>query len=667
MAKVRQTQTTYHFSTELRNTEKYPHTNDFLIQFPHPIHNIVNISLQSISIHPVSELVRKGVNDTVMYSEGYRFGYDSDANSTKFTVTVDGGVPTDVYVPAYLNKSISNNGSTELEFEYDIGMAVADTHVHSYLIGYGKDLHHITSDDVSSISGNTLVLTVAKTINTDLFLCTEPLSPAALMQCVNRQLSGIGITMYQDGQGRFYFKGRKAFSVSYSSSSYNCLHILGFSNMSSDSRHEIHGNLPKNVMKAVLSPFVQLKSPNNPSEITSATYTALHPGCVVNTHMLHQTLATATPWTIMRVDGESFTQSSYHWFRSPTRLASYLTQKLTGCTVTWSGTQFRFTKSNRFDLDFDPRSLSGANFGLQGNPSSLYAKMLGFQAEKYLSTQTGTSEHVIESVLPVNWPSHPYTFKVTGSTCEDTERQYSSNSYTLSPAQSNRFRMFTNPIQTQRTSTFALSTFALTGTDLEDLNEHLLPFLVCGDVVAMEEQANPGTMIYSVVKNIDLTNQTIELFQTYGTIAGTVTISSVSLVKQKPVFEIYNEPSLPLANKVLGINSLLKNGSTYIFPVQFDLIYSYEFYVVFNNLSNTYGTNFLWSSVQEEMATVAILKTGAPYQFDRGAPAEVHFTTPVKLDHIHIKLLEKDGITLVNTGDQEFSISITVTVAYPRM
>ena len=123
MSSVRES-LSYTLSTNLRNRRRYPETNDFVVELPMPVRNVVNLSLQRMEMNLSQTLVRKGINDTFRFREGLRLGGKS-ADDTAFELTVAGGGPTQrVSLPSYMNPilTISGTGPILITTYRDIGL-----------------------------------------------------------------------------------------------------------------------------------------------------------------------------------------------------------------------------------------------------------------------------------------------------------------------------------------------------------------------------------------------------------------------------------------------------------------------------------------------------------------------------------------------------------------
>ena len=102
-------------STNCRNKRNYPDTNDFVVDLPVPVPNVVNLSLQRMEMNLSQNPIRKGVNDRIRFREGLRLG--GDHSSTTFRIVLEGDTDNGtnpnarLSLPSYLNPVMSRTGN----------------------------------------------------------------------------------------------------------------------------------------------------------------------------------------------------------------------------------------------------------------------------------------------------------------------------------------------------------------------------------------------------------------------------------------------------------------------------------------------------------------------------------------------------------------------------
>ena len=253
MSSVRES-LSYTLSTNLRNRRQYPETNDFVVELPMPVRNVVSLSLQRMEMNLSQTLVREGVNDTFRFREGLRLGGKS-ADDTAFELSVEGGGPSQrVSLPSFMNPilTISGTGPIVITTYRDVGLpvgalTVADMDalgIEMYLFGAtaasggtpgrlslrraaeatpvsvtgANELRIETAFfDTSSISGGGIL--PDNKYGDDcrgLFLVCEPLSVGAVAAVLSRHASASGVACtYDEASDRFRFShdGGRALSV----------------------------------------------------------------------------------------------------------------------------------------------------------------------------------------------------------------------------------------------------------------------------------------------------------------------------------------------------------------------------------------------------------------------------------------------------------------------
>ena len=666
------------FSTNSRNQKYYPDTNRFKIDFPTPIRNVTNISLQSMEMNLSQMIVQKGKNDRLRISEGIQVG-GVDPDSTTIRLTDSDNPNTDLYLPSYLNP-VTGITATSITCHRPIGFKINENIPDStklYLINLNGIflINDFANVKVDSDEKNVLNFDQNTEINTEnphpQFVYCAPLSIQQVIEILNSQLPSKRFAVSDSNPNKLVILPKSPGSGSDDSvtmkissphaSGSQTLKALGFSNNQS-----VTGHLKKLVAHTEISYFDCFVEPGNydMAGFAKAICAALNPGALqLFSTAGYESISTGHAlfaWEDEYGQLNQFTIPQETVFWSPNHLIKVFNARSNNLmllqydSISEKFTITRYSGNPLFSLICGIRQLMQIDTimqPIQPEATMRLQQMLGLEPRIYaLSAEVHGN--------PVRWPKTQRTWEPMylpgfnsanndyenfgGVTGYDPYFQYLTHRYVVFTTRDRPFN-------------FSISTIPNKQYFSKDQTPANIFPTSFGEIFT----SNANSNTYILQRN--------DFAFTHIKISNQEDINKYTLFAPNPIFSIFFTGVTNSINYRLGVSRDYAFALMHPIEQQFDLKPNHYFLVALNNVAYIRPSNTLIINTHEndnalvptnyERQILARCVISAPFVFDRGQAHSVALSQPTRIASLEIELLDESGTRLFETNQQEISFT----------